>query len=59
MIKYDIIGAVWRSEFYIRIAMLMTQTFSVSGIFIRNPEKHKGFSKNNIIIFEALQIDCF
>ena len=56
MIKYGIIGAGWRSEFYIRIAKLMPETFSVSGIFIRNPEKRKVFSKKyNVKIFETLE----
>ena len=39
MIKFGIIGAGWRSEFYLRIAMLVPEIFSVSGIYIRNPEK--------------------
>lgn len=55
MIKYGIIGAGWRSEFYIRIALLLPETFSVSGIFIRNPEKRKEFSKRyNVPIFDNL-----
>ena len=55
MIKYGIIGAGWRSEFYIRIAKLLPQTFSVSGIFIRNPEKRKEFSqKYDVKILENL-----
>lgn len=56
MIRYGIIGAGWRSEFYIRIANLLPETFSVSGIFIRNPEKRKEFSaKYNVKIFETLE----
>ena len=54
-IKYSIIGAGWRSEFYIRIAALMPEFFSVSGIYIRNPEKRKEFLKKyNVKIFETL-----
>lgn len=55
MIRYGIIGAGWRSEFYIRIANLLPETFSVSGIFIRNPEKRKEFSqKYDVKILENL-----
>ncbi|MBR4910604.1 MAG: Gfo/Idh/MocA family oxidoreductase, partial [Clostridia bacterium] len=55
MITFGLIGAGWRSEFYLRIAALMPQIFSVSGIFIRNPEKHKEFSeKYDAPIFDNL-----
>ncbi|MBQ9355083.1 MAG: Gfo/Idh/MocA family oxidoreductase [Clostridia bacterium] len=55
MIKYGIIGAGWRSEFYIRIAKLMPETFSVSGIYIRSPKNHEEFSKKyNVSVFENL-----
>lgn len=33
MIKYAIIGAGWRSEFYLKIAALLPNEFSVSGIY--------------------------
>ena len=33
MIKYGIIGAGWRSEFYLRISALLPNEFSVSGIY--------------------------
>ena len=56
MITYGIIGAGWRSEFYLRIATLLPETFSVSGIFIRNENKRKEFSeKYNFPIFDNLQ----
>lgn len=42
MISYAIIGAGWRSEFYIRLALLCHQDFFVSGIYVRNKEK-RGF----------------
>ena len=45
MIKYGIIGAGWRAEFYLRIAALVPEKFSVSGIYIRNEMKRKEFSK--------------
>ena len=55
MIRYGIIGAGWRSEFYLRIAALIPEVFSVSGIFIRNPEKRKEFlQKYNFPIFDNL-----
>lgn len=55
MIKYAIIGAGWRSEFYLRIAKLLPNTFSVSGIYIRNQEKRVKFSKKyDVPIFDNL-----
>lgn len=41
MIKYAVIGAGWRAEFYLRIANLLPEIFSVSAVFVRNPEKAK------------------
>lgn len=55
MIKYGIIGAGWRAEFYLRIATLVPDTFSVSGIYIRNEYKRQEFSKEyNVPIFDNL-----
>ncbi len=45
MITYGIIGAGWRSEFYLRIAALLPNTFAVSGIYIRNREKRREFAE--------------
>ena len=56
MIKYGIVGAGWRSEFYLRIAALMPDTFKVSGIYIRNRQKREEFSKKyNTPIFNTLE----
>ena len=56
MIKYGIVGAGWRSEFYLRIADLLPDTFKVSGIYIRNRQKREGFSKKyNTPIFDTLE----
>ena len=56
MIKYGIIGAGWRSEFYLRIAVLLPEKFSVSGVYIRNKEKRREFSgKYNFPIFDNLE----
>lgn len=55
MIKYGIIGAGWRSEFYLRIASLVPEKFSVTGIYIRNAKKREEFSKKyNVNIFDNL-----
>lgn len=55
MIRYGIIGAGWRSEFYLRIATLVPEKFSVPGIYIRNEFKRKEFSKKyNVPIFDNL-----
>lgn len=56
MIKYGILGAGWRSEFYLRIADLMPNTFKVSGIYIRNKQKQEEFSeKYSVPIFDTLE----
>lgn len=56
MIKYGILGAGWRSEFYLRIADLMPNTFKVSGIYIRNKQKQEEFSeKYSVPIFNTLE----
>ena len=56
MIKYGIIGAGWRSEFYLRIAALLPDIFKVSGIYIRNKQKQSEFSKKyNVPIFDTLE----
>lgn len=55
MIKYAVIGAGWRSEFYIRIALLLPKKFQISGIYIRNPQKKAEFKeKYNIKITDSL-----
>lgn len=45
MIRYAIIGGGWRSEFYMRIAALLPEHFSVSGVFVRKAEKRAELSK--------------
>lgn len=56
MIKYGIIGAGWRAEFYIKIGLLYPETFAVSGIYIRNSEKRNVFSKKYPVkIFDNLE----
>ncbi len=56
MIKYGIIGAGWRSEFYLRIAELIPETFCVSGIYIRNSKKREEFAKKyKVAIFDNLE----
>lgn len=56
MIKYGILGAGWRSEFYLRIAALLPDIFKVSGIYIRNTQKQKEFaSKYNANICSSLE----
>lgn len=55
MINFGIIGAGWRSEFYLRIASLVPEEFNVTGIYIRNSEKKKEFShKYNVKIVDSL-----
>ena len=63
MITYTIVGAGWRSEFYLRIAALMPKTFSVGGILVRNPAKRARLSEKYGVkictsLEELLAIDC-
>ena len=63
MIKYGILGAGWRAEFYLRIAALCPDKFAVSGICARNPEKAKYISEKysaNVVstLEELLDLDC-
>ena len=63
MIKYGILGAGWRAEFYLRIAALCPDKFAVSGICARNPEKAKYIKEKysaNVVTTaeELLMLDC-
>lgn len=42
-IQYGIVGAGWRSEFYLRIMKAMPERFEITGMVIRNPEKRPRF----------------
>ena len=56
MIKFAIIGAGWRSEFYLRIAELLPKDFKVSAIFIRNEKKAQEFKeKYDVFVVTALE----
>ena len=56
MIKFGIIGAGWRSEFYLRIASLLPEKFLVSGVYIRNESKRQEFiNKYKVPVFERLE----
>ncbi|MBO7519811.1 MAG: Gfo/Idh/MocA family oxidoreductase, partial [Clostridia bacterium] len=55
MVRYGVIGAGWRAEFYLRIAALCPERFSVSGVFIRNAQKRKEFSRKfSVPVFDSL-----
>ncbi len=45
MIRFGIVGAGWRSEFYLRIAKAMPERFEVSGMMVRNAEKRPRFEQ--------------
>ena len=45
MIYFGIIGSGYRSEFYLRIAALLPERFSVTGVLIRNPAKKEEFRR--------------
>lgn len=63
MIKYGILGAGWRAEFYLRIAALCPDKFAVSGICARNPERARCIKEKypvNVVktAEELLTLDC-
>ncbi len=45
MIRFGILGAGWRAEFYLRIAALLPTTFSVCGICARDPQKRERMAR--------------
>lgn len=54
-ITYSIIGGGWRAEFYLRIAALVPEYFSVSCICIRNKERAKEISKKfNVTVVDTI-----
>ncbi len=38
-IEFGIVGAGWRTEFYLRIARALPARFRITGVVVRNPEK--------------------
>lgn len=44
-IDFGIIGAGWRSEFYLRIMKAMPERFRITGMVVRNPEKRSRFAE--------------
>lgn len=54
-ITYSIIGGGWRAEFYLRIAALAPEYFSVSYICVRNKERAKEISKKfNVTVVDTI-----
>lgn len=54
-ITYSIIGGGWRAEFYLRIAALVPEYFSVSCICVRNKERAKEISKKfNVTVVDTI-----
>jgi predicted dehydrogenase len=45
MITFGIIGAGWRTEFFLRIAQALPDRLSVAGVVVRNPEKAERFAQ--------------
>ena len=55
MINFVIIGAGWRSEFYLRIAKALPEVFNVSAIYIRNKESAEAIlEKYNVNVVDNL-----
>jgi predicted dehydrogenase len=44
-IEFGIVGAGWRTEFYLRIARALPERFRTTGVVVRNPEKRKPFEQ--------------
>lgn len=56
MINFAIIGAGWRTEFYIRIAKALPEQFHITGMYIRNADTAKTFrEKYDLPIFDNLE----
>lgn len=63
MITYCVIGAGWRSEFYLRIAKLLPELFCVKAVCVRNSETASAFrEKYDVAILnsldDVLKVDC-
>jgi len=43
VIEFGIVGAGWRTEFYLRIARALPERFRITGVVVRNPEKRRPF----------------
>ena len=55
MIRFGVVGAGWRSEFYIRIAAALPGLFDFAGIYIRNEQTAQTFrQKYSVNIFSSL-----
>jgi len=55
-IRFGIVGAGWRSEFYLRIAKAMPERFEVTGMVVRNAEKRRRFEQIwGVKTFETLE----
>ncbi|MGD0112601.1 MAG: Gfo/Idh/MocA family oxidoreductase [Armatimonadota bacterium] len=44
-IGFGIVGAGWRTEFYLRIARALPGRFAITGVVVRNPEKRTAFQQ--------------
>ena len=44
-IEFGIVGAGWRTEFYLCIARALPERFRVTGVVVRNPEKRAAFQQ--------------
>ena len=54
MSTYAVIGAGWRSEFYLRLGLLMPERFELIGAVVRNPERAASLQADyGISIFES------
>ena len=44
-IRFGLVGAGWRAEFYLRIAAAAPEFFEMPAVVVRNPEKAKAFAE--------------
>ena len=44
-VRFAIVGAGWRTEFFMRVAQALPDRFAVSGVLVRDPAKAEAFGQ--------------
>ena len=55
MIRFGIVGAGWRSHFYLRVARACPDRFQVAGVVVRDTDKARGLvEKYGVTLYESI-----